>query len=228
MNLSAERLLRQKFELGLFENPYVDAAAAASVVGKPEFKAEALAAQERSMVLLKNAKGLLPVRAAGRKVFLVDVSAEAAKAAGLVPVARVEEAEFAVVRMNAPHQELHPGYFFGSRQHEGDLDWKPGDAEFAAFEAAAAKVPTVAAVFLDRPAILTALMPKAAAVLLNFGSSNEALMAVVTGKAKPEGKLPFELPRSMEAVRAQQPGMPDDSKDPLFKVGFGLGYSAGK
>ena len=224
VDLSAERLLRQKFELGLFEDPYVDAAAAVRVVGKPEFKAAAMGAQERSMVLLKDEKGLLPVRAAGRKVFLVGVSAEAARAAGLVPVASVAEAEFAVVRMNAPHQELHPGYFFGSRQHEGDLDWKPGSAELTAFEAAAAKVPTVAAVFLDRPAILTTVLPNAAAVLLNFGASDEALMAVVTGKAKPEGKLPFELPRSMEAVRAQTPGMPDDSVNPLFHVGFGMGY----
>ncbi len=224
VDVSAVRLLKQKFELGLFENPYVDEAAASTVVGKPEFKAAALSAQERSMVLLTNGKALLPVRAVRRKVFLVGVSEVAARAAGLEPVKSAGEADFAVVRMDAPHQQLHPGYFFGSRQHEGDLDWKPGDAEFAAFEAAAGKVPTVAAVYLDRPAILTAVVGKAAAVVVNFGSSDEALMAVVTGKAKPEGKLPFELPRSMEAVRAQKPGVPDDSPDPLFKVGFGLGY----
>jgi hypothetical protein len=44
------------------------------------------------------------------------------------------------------------------------------------------------------------------------------------GKFKPAGKLPFELPSSMEAVRNQKEDVPYDSKDPLFKFGFGLRY----
>ena len=51
---SAERILAQKFALGLFENPYVDAEAAVALVGKTEFQQEAQAAQAASHVLLKN------------------------------------------------------------------------------------------------------------------------------------------------------------------------------
>jgi beta-glucosidase len=40
----------------------------------------------------------------------------------------------------------------------------------------------------------------------------------------PQGKLPFELPSSMEAVRAQKEDVPHDSKDPLFPYGHGLGW----
>jgi len=47
---------------------------------------------------------------------------------------------------------------------------------------------------------------------------------VVFGKFNPAGKLPFELPSSMEAVRNQLEDVPFDSKDPLFEFGFGLSY----
>ena len=67
--------------------------------------------------------------------------------------------------------------------------------------------------------------PVRAPFLANFGASDEAILAVVTGKAQPEGKLPFELPGSMEAVRAQNPDAPHDSKSPLFPLFFGLQYS---
>jgi Glycosyl hydrolase family 3 C-terminal domain len=47
---------------------------------------------------------------------------------------------------------------------------------------------------------------------------------VVFGKYKPGGRLPFELPSSMEAVRNQKEDLPHDSKDPLYKFGYGLSY----
>jgi beta-glucosidase len=50
------------------------------------------------------------------------------------------------------------------------------------------------------------------------------LLDVVFGKAKPEGKLPFELPSSMEAVRKQKADLPHDSEKPLYPYGHGLKY----
>jgi beta-glucosidase len=225
IDLSAERILRQKFELGLFEDPYVDPAAAGKVVGEPESRRAALETQERSMVLLKNKRETLPLKANGKKVFLIGVDAAAARGAGLVPVATAAEADFALARMHAPHQMLHPGYFFGSRQHEGDLDFKPGDAQMAELEKLPPGLPLVVTVYLDRPAILTPVVARASAVLANFGASDEALLAVVTGAARPLGKLPFELPSSMAAVRAQRPDVPHDSAMPLFPIHFGLRYA---
>ena len=223
IDLSARRLLVQKFEQGLFENPYVDAAVADATVGKASFKQAALEAQEHSMVLLTNRKAILPQLTA-RKVFLSGVDPKAATSAGLTVVSTAAEADFAIVRLSAPFQQLHPGYFFGSRQHEGDLDFKADDPQFMLFENTAKEVPTVAAIYLDRPAILTTIVTDAAAVLVNFGTSDEALLAVITGKARPEGKLPFELPRAMDAVRAQKPDVPHDSTSPLFPIFAGLSY----
>ena len=55
-------ILETKVRLGLFENPYVDEARAAQVLGAPEQKQEALRAAERSAVLLRNEHQLLPLR----------------------------------------------------------------------------------------------------------------------------------------------------------------------
>ena len=51
---SARRLLRDKFSLGLFENPYVDPERARQIVGSQTFQEEADTTQRKSIVLLKN------------------------------------------------------------------------------------------------------------------------------------------------------------------------------
>jgi len=51
---AATRLLKEQFELGLFENPYVDAEQADAVVGNDRFRARAMEAQRASIVLLQN------------------------------------------------------------------------------------------------------------------------------------------------------------------------------
>jgi len=77
---------------------------------------------------------------------------------------------------------------------------------------------------LDRPAILTNVKPLVTALFGDFGVSDEALLDVIVGRAKPEGRLPFELPSSMDAVRAQKSDLPHDSADPLYHYGAGLRY----
>lgn len=221
---AARRILAIKFEQGLFENPYVDASTATVIVGSKAFVAEGRAAQSAALTLLKNQNGLLPLRAAGGKVWLKGVSAEAAKAHGLVPVDDLAQAELAIIRTAAPFQTLHPNFTFGSFQHEGDLSFKDGAPDYEAIKAASAKVPTIVAVYLDRPAILTNVRDKATALFGDFGSGDDAFLDAVTGKAPPRGKLPFELPSSMAAVEAQAEDAPHDSKDPLYPIHFGLTY----
>jgi beta-xylosidase len=58
---SVARVLRAKFELGLFEQPYVDVEQADKIAGSAEHAALARKAADRSIVLLKNAGGLLPL-----------------------------------------------------------------------------------------------------------------------------------------------------------------------
>ena len=223
LDQSATRILIQKFEQGLFENPYVDPQKARTIVGNPTFAAEATVAQARSMVLLDNKAKLLPVKD-GKKVFLYGVDPKVASARGFTVVASAPEADFALVRLNAPYQQPHMNYFFGSRHQEGDLDFKDGNADFEAFKSAAKAVPTIVTVYLARPAILTGIRDQAGAILGNFGASDEALFDVIEGKQKAEGKLPFELPSSMAEVLAQKPDVPHDTFHPLYPIGYGLAY----
>ena len=82
------------------------------------------------------------------------------------------------------------------------------------------KVPVIVSIMLDRPAILTNIVDKSAVLLANFGASDAAVLDVVMGKARAEGRLPFELPASMASVAAQRPDLPEDSGAPLFPAGF--------
>lgn len=58
---SAERLLKNIFRTGLFENPYLDGDETAKVVGCPEYMEEGFEAQVKSIVMLKNHNNALPL-----------------------------------------------------------------------------------------------------------------------------------------------------------------------
>ncbi len=85
-------------------------------------------------------------------------------------------------------------------------------------------MPTIVDIYLDRPAVIPEISAYARGLLADFGASDAAVLDVIFGKAKPGGHLPIELPSSMAAVRAQKEDLPYDSKDPLYKFGYGLGY----
>ena len=63
VDLSVQRLLREQFQLGLFENPYVDPNRAGYLVGNRAFQKKAEIAQRKSIVLLQNNAGVLPLMA---------------------------------------------------------------------------------------------------------------------------------------------------------------------
>jgi beta-glucosidase len=227
---SANRILLQKFQLGLFEQPYVDESLASKTVGRPDFVAEGEAAQARAVVLLQNksapsaTKPLLPVTARGTRVFLFGIAAAPAQAAGFTVVTDPAQADLAIIRAPAPFQSQHPGYFFGRQQHEGRLFFIDDDAAYAQLLKAGALVPTIFVTTLERPLILTNVVPHATALLGDFGISDEALLGLITGKSTPQGHLPFELPSSVEAVEKQKGDLPHDSAKPLFAFGFGMSY----
>ena len=60
VDLSVQRLLKEQFELGLFENPFVDPNRASYLIGNPSFQRKADLAQRKSIVLLQN-KDVLPL-----------------------------------------------------------------------------------------------------------------------------------------------------------------------
>jgi beta-glucosidase len=221
VDASARRLLAVKFRLGLFDDPFVDEDAAAETVGRQDFCEEGYAAQARSVTVLQNEPGpggmpLLPLRR-GVRVYAENLGAEAVSRIGEV-VERPEDAEVAVLRLAAPF-DPRDDLFLESWFHQGSLDFPPGLV--SRVQRIAAQVPVVIDVILDRPAVLTPLLPLAAAVVGSYGTSDEALLDALTGALPPVGRLPFDLPRSMEQVRRHPEDVPGYG-DPLFAFGHGL------
>ena len=215
LDVSARRILREKFELGLFEQPFVDVAAADEIVGRADFRAAGEAAQRAAITLLADS-GVLPLPT-GRRLYVEGVDPEIAARYGTV-VATPAEADVAVLRLRAPFEER--GSTFENFFHAGSLAF-PDDVIAHVREVAQA-VPTVVDVLLDRPAILTPIVEDVAALTANWGASGAALFDVLTGVAEPQGRLPFDLPRSMAAVERSRPDVPFDTVDPLFRCGHGL------
>lgn len=217
---SVRRLLRQKFQLGLFDNPFLDTERVPQVLGRADVQAAAHSSQRRAMTLLKNTDDVLPLSGQPR-LFVQNMDAAVAAQYGTV-VATPDEADFGILRLETPWYPVDTPNTFAQHFHHGDLDFK-GAAQ-AEIVAIARAVPTIVVIYLDRPAVIPEISHEAHALLADFGASDAAVLDVIFGRAAPEGRLPFELPSSMEAVRNQKEDLPYDSEDPLYAFGFGLSY----
>jgi beta-glucosidase len=219
---SARRILREKFRMGLFDNPYVDEDAVEERVGRPEFIAAGELAQRKSIVLLKNTETYqeftLPIKGKPRlylEGFYDDVAGQFGE-----EVSTPEEADFAILRLNTP---FTPRKGFLERFfHAGQLNFD--EAEKNHIVEICEKVPTIIDIYLERPAVIPEIAEKCAGLLGNFGANDGAVLDVIFGEFNPTGKLPIELPSSMEAVENQKEDLPYDSENPLFPFGFGLTY----
>lgn len=79
---AVRRVLRAKFELGLFEDPYVEPRQATLWNGYPEHRELARAAAAKSMVLLQNRNQVLPLAKTVKKVALIGYDAKAERLGG--------------------------------------------------------------------------------------------------------------------------------------------------
>jgi beta-glucosidase len=218
IDVSVRRILRDKFRLGLFDNPYVDEQEALVIAGNDAFVEKGKAAQARSMVLLKN-NDLLPLER-GIKIYaegMTDLGgleryAELVKKAG--------EADVIVLRIATPWQKREGGSLFESFFRGGRLYYS--EEELDEILSLIEQKPAVVVANLSRPSVLTEINELCAALMADFDTSDEVLADVLFGTRKAGGKLPFELPSSWEAVERQKEDMPYDSKDPLYPFGYGL------
>ena len=221
---SVRRILRLKFQLGLFDNPFVDVENAEKTVGNPDFKAAGELAQRKSIVLLKNDSSeygrALPLKE-GLKIFIKNIDPVKAGKYGTV-VKKPEQADIAIIRIKAPSEHLKGSGLMGLFIRGGDLDFKA--KEKTEILSLLKKVPTIVDIYLDRPAVIPEIAAASKGLLADFGANDEALLDVVFGRFNPGGKLPVEMPSSMDAVRNQKEDVPYDSGNPLFPFGFGLHY----
>ena len=219
LDVSVKRILRDKFRLGLFDDPYVDEAKAAQVAGKKAFKEKGLSAQQKAAVLLKN-EGILPLKK-GTRIYVSGVEdVEVYTSFGEV-VSSPSEADVIIARIRTPFDPRNDS-FLESFFHQGRLYYN--DEELEEIQGLIQQKPSVVVANLERPAILTPIDEEAKAVMADFGISDKVLAKLVFGEANPEGKMPFELPSSWEAVQKQLEDVPYDSENPLYPFGQGLSY----
>jgi len=216
---SVRRLLREKFVLGLFDQPLLDVDRAVATIGRADFVAEGEAAQRAAVVWLTaadSAPATLPL-GTDQAVYSENISSAAAARLGRV-VDDPAVADLAVLRLNAPYEPRPGGFeaFF----HAGSLEFPA--AERDRIVAICERVPTIIVLFLDRPAIVPEIAEAAAALLVEFGARDDAVVDVLLGEAQARGRLPFDLPSSTKAVTDSRSDVPYDTANPLFRFGDGI------
>jgi len=219
INISVRRILRDKFRLGLFDNPYVNETAATNISGKEAFIIKGKEAQGKSTVLLRN-ENILPLKK-GTKIYAEGMlNPNSLSTYGQV-VSNLEDADVVVLRIKTPY-DPRDEFILEEFFHQGRLYYSEEENE-SMFNLIQQK-PTIVVANLERPAILTTINEASKALLVEFGTSDEVLADILFGAINPSAKLPFELPSTWEAVEKQLEDVPYDSENPLFPFGFGLSY----
>jgi beta-glucosidase len=216
---SVRRLLREKFVLGLFDQPFLDVDQAVATIGRADFVAEGEATQRAAMVRLTAADSgpaALPL-GTDQAVYVENIGSAAAARLGRV-VDNPADADLAVMRLDAPY-EPRPGGF-ESFFHAGSLEFPATERD--RIVGVCKQLPTIIVLFLDRPAIVPEIADAAAALLVEFGARDDAIVDVLLGKAQARGRLPFDLPSSTKAVTESRSDTPYDTADPLFRFGDGI------
>ncbi len=303
---AVRRLLKEQFQLGLFENPYVDAEKAAGAIGNEQSRTVALDLQRKSVVLMRNAgegsaQKPLPLSPkakvyiagnlskAGIEKYGFTVTDGNAQIEGVRPSASGHD--YALISVTAladqkaagnyrsddPATGLNPAYLNpltnktwgsqdrcvdpaayaegasgvkpacidGGMRFGGVLPWEAGNLSFTAMAASASwsiqpNLATIQAIMREVGAKNTILVIyfrhpyvldkasgilDAGAIMAHFGVSEPGLMDVLSGKVKPQGRLPFSLANNLEAITKKSPDQAGYPKaDTLYGFGFGLSY----
>ena len=174
LDTSVRRLLRLKFKLGLFDNPYVDEGKAEKICANPEFVEKAQLAQRKSVVLLKNDDQILPLT--GRpKIYVENIDQTIASQYAEI-VTHPVEADFAFFRLRAPWRPMGKG-FMERLFHQGDLDFE--EKEKNRILNILDTVPTIVDIYLERAAVIPDIAERSKALLATFNVADDVVLDVI-------------------------------------------------
>ena len=226
INESVKRILVNKFELGLFDDPYVDENKIKDRVNTKKNIEAGLDAQRKSIVLLEN-NGALPLKK-GMKIFVDGLDSNIAKDFGVL----VKDPSDADVIIMYIHTVFNGNQESGlNRVFDNFLStlFPNGDLNFNSeihtrVENYSKDKELIVVVDLNRPAILEDIKKLSSSLIGTFGVSDQIMFEGIFGEFSPTGKLPFEIPSSMESVLNQKEDVPDDSLNPTYEMGYGISY----
>lgn len=236
INESVGRLLKEKFELGLFENPYVDVQKAQELVGNEQFQKKADLAQRKSIVLLRNSAKLLPLKSKTKVYF--ETYYDNGRAAGPItiqkPTQSTNDIEFVSGKDEADVILLWlipgAGGLFASGNKPIELNLSKNKIDVGHVNELIKSKPTVIAINFSSPWVLDEIEGgDAKTILATFGTTSDALLDIVSGHFNPNGKLPFTIPVSNQAVvdnKSDLPGSMEPKGYGLFNFGHGLSYGS--
>jgi len=223
---SVRRILLNKFELGLFDNPYVNEDLVQYKVNTQDNIKAGLEAQRKSIVLLEN-NGILPLKK-GSKIFVDGLSEKEAGEFGEL-VKDPDDADAVIMYIHTVfngNQEsgLNRVFdnFLSTLFPNGDLNFNQEISK--KIEAYSNKKELIIVVDLNRPAILKNIKESSSGLIGTFGVQDRIIFEGLFGEFNPSGKLPFEIPSSMESVLNQKEDLPDDSANPTYEFGYGISY----
>ena len=225
IDASVKRILKNKFDLGLFDNPYVEVDQVKSRVNTERNIKLGKEAQKQSMVLLKN-DSTLPLEK-NINIFVDGFNAKSIVHGNVV--SDIKDADVIVSYVHTVFNGNQPSGIdrlvdnvLSSIFPNQDLNFSPEILE--KLEEFSSIKPLIVIVDLNRPAILDSINQMSSALVGTFGVDESVIFETLFGESKPTGKLPFEIPSSMKEVNEQLEDVPDDTMNPTFKFGFGLTY----
>ena len=246
---AVRRILRIKFQLGLFDNPATDPNLTAAI-GSPEHRAVARQAVRESLVLLKNENQVLPL---SKKIKHLAVVGGAADDLGvqcggwtidwqgrrgnvthggttlLAAIRQTVSPETQVTfspdggnlqDVDAVIVVIGENPYAESRGDRTNLDLSAGDLDLVAKARAAGK-PVVTILFSGRPLLLNSALADSDAFVAAWlpGTEGQGMTDVLFGDFQFAGKLPRAWPRSNDHIRTG-----DAAEKPLFPFGYGLSH----
>lgn len=253
LTAAATRIVKVKFEMGMFENPYCDVDYAVSFVGNEENQKVNLQAAREAMTLLKN-DGALPLNPDAKQTILVcgprafdtdslvggwssaqdgmTIADAVAAYAGENTTVLTEKEDVEVIKELAQQADVII-VSIGEPSYQHDPVWGYDTLEIVQsqqeiLEAAVASGKTVITVVTGgRPYILTWCDENTNAILEAYypgAKGGIAIAETLFGMNNPTGKTPMQFPRNMESVNAQEGDVSFDLENPLYDYGFGLSY----
>lgn len=253
LTAAATRIVKVKFEMGMFENPYCDVDYAISFVGNEENQKVNLQAAREAMTLLKN-DGALPLNPDAKQTILVcgprafdtdslvggwssaqdglTIADAVAAYAGENTTVLTEKEDVGVIKELAQQADVII-VSIGEPSYQHDPVWGYDTLEIVQsqqeiLEAAVASGKTVITVVTGgRPYILTWCDENTNAILEAYypgAKGGIAIAETLFGMNNPTGKTPMQFPRNMESVNAQEGDVSFDLENPLYDYGFGLSY----